>query len=66
MFRFDVREKPMLSGSLVQIVVTRGSPLPDGTLAITEEMTAAEVDGIIRQLKGELDAVAMKAKTIAQ
>jgi hypothetical protein len=52
MFRFDVREKPMLSGSLVQIVVTRGSPLPDGTLAITEEMTAAEVDGIIRQLKG--------------
>ena len=66
LFWFDVYEHPVGSMSMVSIVVKRNSVLADGSIAISPQMTAVEIDENIRQLKAELDIVARKAKVIAQ
>ncbi len=63
---FDVREHKQLSQSLVTIVVKRWTKFQDGLIAITPQMTAAEIDATIQALKDELDLVGKKAKAVAQ
>jgi hypothetical protein len=66
LYWFDVHEHPVGSMSMVSIVLKTHSVLPDGSIAISPQMTAVEIDENIRQLKAELDIVARKAKVIAQ
>jgi hypothetical protein len=66
LYRFDVKEHKGPHSSLVSIILKSWSQLDDGSIAITPEMTAQEVDINIRILKDELDMIATKAKTVAQ
>jgi hypothetical protein len=64
-FHFDVIVRDALTTPLVQIVLRNWTPSDDG-IALTPLMTAHEVDATVQLLKNELDAIASKAKVIAQ
>jgi len=66
LYRFDVKEHKWAHSSFVSVVLKNWSELDDGTIAITPQMTAQEIDTHIQILKDELDLVAVKAKAVAQ
>jgi len=66
LIQFDVKEHKGTHTSLVSVVLRSWTELEEGTIAITPQMTALEVDTNIQMLKDELDLIARKAKLIAQ
>ena len=66
LYRFDVREQAVGHTSLVSVILKSWTESEDGSIAITPQMTACEVDSNIEALKDELDLIAIKAKAIAQ
>lgn len=63
---FDVIDVSISHTGLAQIVLKQNSTTPDGKLAVSPQMTSAEIDQAIDALKNELDRCAVKAKAIAQ